>query len=398
VDLGKKQRDLLPKALDGFELIAEQPWPDPRSAWALVFEYETEGFLLAREMRVWRTQGPHVATLTLQGPGGAQRLRDQIFEAVARSFEARGGEIFEKATQTPLLPELEQNAGPPIDPQATQCKFPRVCMSVTVPRGWEAAPENGQAVLRRPGAEVRLRRVLEHGRDAGLWFEGKMKRLRDTEGALLIAWHQGTLPGGRLYAGVSYDETARSRAWSTSAVQRTLEVAIADRQLLEWSIRTPPSSFRDAQPLLQGIIAGAVLLDPAEWETCPAELWIDLTLHGPWDVQGPGTYTRMEPSFLLFQLSAAESHTPLALLRPRLLEGLRRATAARSSSEKESSGLFRNLEALRWEAQGKTAVRAIWVRSGESLFSCVLQGKEAAEVDELFRQAVEGLRLPGMRG
>lgn len=395
-DLGTKQRDLLAKALDDFELISEQPWPDPRSGWSLAFEYENEELLL-REMRIWRIRGPHVVALALQGPGGPHRLRDQIFEAVARSFEPRGDEVFEKAAQAPLLPDLEQGARPPVDPQAVRQKFPRVCVSLAVPRGWEAASEDGHALLRRPGVEVRLRRVLEHHPDPGLWFERKMKQLRDVEGALLIAWHQGTLPEGRLYAGVSYDETARSRAWSTAAVQRALEVAIAGRQLLEWSIRTPPSSFRDAQPLLQGLIAGAAFLDSAEWETRPAEPWAELPLRGPWDVQGPGTYTCLEPDFLLLQLSESESHASLEALRPRLLEGLRRATAARSNSEKESTGLFRNLEALRWEGQGKMAARAIWVRSGEKLFSCVLQGAKPERVEELFRQAVEGLRVPGMR-
>ena len=164
-----------------------------------------------------------------------------------------------------------------------------------------------------------------------------MKLLRDGEGSLVTAWSHGTLPEGRPYAAVAYDETARSRAWTTAAVQRTLEAAISDRQLIEWSIRCPSSAFRDAQAILQGVIASAELLDPSEWETCPPEPWIDLALKGPWEVEGPGTYVKKNGPFMLLQLAAQESHSPLEALRPRLLEGLRRATAVRRATSSSAA-------------------------------------------------------------
>jgi hypothetical protein len=393
-DHGKRQRDLLAEALEDFELVAEQPWPDPRSGWTLTFEYENDERLTSREMRVWRTQGPQLSALTLVGPGGSSRGRDQIFEAIARSFEARGGEAFARAERAPLLAALESGARPPLDPAARRERYPRVAISLAVPRGWDALAEGDAAVLRRSGFEIRVRRVLEHSNSADLWFERKMKQFRDGEGSLITAWSQGTIPEGKPYAAVSYDETARSRTWTTAAVQRTLEAALSDRLLLEWSIRAPSSSFRDAPDILQGVIATAEFLNPSEWELHPVEPWIDLTLQGSWEVEGPGTYVRSEP-FSLLQLSAQESHASLEALRPRLLDGLRRATAVRSSSEKESMGLLQGAEALRWEGEGRMAVRAIWVRAGDKLLSLVLQGRNAKEGEDLFRRGAKGIRKPG---
>jgi hypothetical protein len=397
VDHGKKQKELLTGALEDFELIAEQPWPDPRSGWALTFEYENEERLTSREMRVWRARGPQMVVLTLLGPGGPNRGRDQIFESIARSFEPRGGEAFAKAERMPLLTALESGACPPADPAAQRERFPRVAISLAVPRGWEAMAEGDQAVLRRSGLEIRARRVLEHANDASLWFERKMKQLRDDEGSLVMAWSQGTLPESRPYAAVAYDETARSRTWTTAAVQRTIAAAIADKQLVEWSIRCQPSSFRDAQAILQGIIASAEFLDPAEWETCLPEPWIDLTLKGPWEVEGPGTYVKTEGGFMLLQLAAQENHSSLDALRPRLLEGLRRAMSVRRSTEKESLGLFRGLDALRWGGEGRMGVRGIWLRASMELYSCTLSGTEPEAADQLFLQLVAGLQLPRVR-
>ena len=394
-DYGKRQRALLAEILVDFKLVAEQPWPDPRSGWALVFEYENEERLTSREMRVWRAQGPQLIALTLLGPGGPGRGRDQVFEAIARSFEPRGGEAFARTERTPLLAALESGIRLPADPAAARERFPRVTISMVVPRGWEAAAENGQAVLRRSGFELRARRVLEHSNKVGLWFERKMKQLRDSGGSLVMAWTQGALSEGCPYAAVAYDESARSRTWTTAAVQRTLEAAVSGRQLVEWSIRCPSSSFLDAQAILQGVIASAESLDPSDWETCPAEPWIDLTLKGHWEVEGPGTYAKADGAFVLLQLADQESHAPLEALRPRLLEGLRRAAAVRRPTEKQSTGLFKGLDALRWEGDGRLAVRAIWVRSGQRLYSCTLNGADPEETNELFRLAASGLTPPG---
>lgn len=398
-DHARRQKELLSRVFEDFELLREGPFPDARSAgYVVLFEYENEERLLSREMRIYRSQGLQVVSLTLLGEGGEDRVRDQIFDAVARSFESRGGEAFAKAERRPLLPGLEAEALPPADPTASRERFPRACISLGVPRGWEVLREEGLAVLKRSGAEIRLRRVLEHKNDAGIWFERKMKSLRDHPGSLVTAWSEGTLTGGRPYAAVLYDETGRTRSWNTAAVKRTLDVAIADRQLLEWSLQAPSSAFLDLQALLQGVIASTVFLDPAEWETCPVEPWLSLTLRGPWEAQGPGTYVHSEQADLLLQLGAVESHSPLETLRPRLLESLRRSyKVQKSASEKESLGLYRGLEALRWSGQGKRWVKGIWLRAEENLYSCVLQGRDAAKVDELLLQIVEGLRLPGMR-
>jgi hypothetical protein len=398
-DYARRQKELLAGALAEFELIREGPFPDARSGYALIFEYENEERLTSREMRIYRAQGLHVVILNLLGNGGEDRIRDQVFDAIARSFERRGDEPFERAERRPLLGALEGGALLASDPGAVREGFPRACVSLAVPRGWEARREEGSAVLHRSGVEIRLRRVLEHENYAGIWFERRMKRLRDSPGSQMSAWSDGTLTGGPPFVAVLYDETARGRSWNTAAAQRTLDVAVADRQLLEWSLRAPAgSSFHDQQAVLQSVIASAVFLDPAEWETCPLEPWIDLTLRGPWDVHGPGTYVHSQHADLLLQLGCVESHTSLEALRPRLLESLRRACKVqRSSTQMESLGLLRGLSALRWSGQGRMAVRAIWLRSEESLYSCVLQGRDGERLDELFLEAIEGMRLPGMR-
>jgi hypothetical protein len=400
-EYAQKQRDVLAQVYEDFQLVLEGPLSgtDPRSGAMLVFEYENEERLTSQEVRVFRVQGPQICTLTLLGPGGPSRSRDQVFDAIARSFEPRNADFFAKAEQTPLLGGLDQGVPPPPDPTALRETFPRACVSIPVPRGWEARRERDGVVFGRTGAEIRLRRILENGGSPNLWFASRMKELRDTPGSLVFTWNQAPLQDGRRHAAILSDETARSRSWTTAATPRTLDVMIADQQPLAWTLRAPSSSFQDLQAVLQGLIAGTIFLDPSEWETCPPEEWIDVTLRGPWKAEGPGTYSLFDDGgALILQLNRAESHSSLDTLRPRLLESLRRALKVqRNTAEVETPGLFRGLEALRYAGKGRMAVRAIWLRSGENLYSCTLIGSDPKRTDELFLQLVAGLRLPGMR-
>ncbi len=401
VDFVHKQRELVANVHEDFELLREGPLPgtDPRSGAMLVFEYENEDRLTSHEVRVFRVQGPQICTLTLLGPGGPSRSRDQVFDAIARSFEPRNADFFAKAQQASLLGGLDQGAPPPPDPTAFRETFPRACVSIPVPRGWEVRRERDGVVLGRAGTEIRLRRILENGGTPNLWFAGRVKELRDTPGSLVLTWNRAPLQDGRRHAAILSDETARSRSWTTAATPRTLDVMMADQQPLVWTLRAPSNSFQDYQTLLQGLIAGTVFLAPTEWETCPPEEWIDATLRGPWKAEGPGTYSLFDDGgSLLLQLNRAESHSSLDTLRPRLLDSLRRALKVqRNTTEVETLGLFRGLDALRYAGKGRMAVRAIWLRSGENLFSCTLSGSDPKRADELFRQLVAGLRLPGMR-
>jgi hypothetical protein len=402
-DYARKQRDLIAKIYEDFELIREvHPLGgDPRSGAVLIFEYENEERLTSREIRVFRVQGPQACILTLLGPGGPSRSRDQVFDAITRSFEIRGSDFFAKAQQAPLLSGTAEGAPFFSDPSAIREKFPRACVSLHVPQGWDVRRDGNLALLlsRDGRTEIRLRRILENEGSPSVWFAGRMKELRENPGSLVLTWNQGSLPDGRGHAAILSDETARSRSWTTAATPRTLDIMIADRQPFVWTLCSPSSSFQKIQITLQGLIAGVSFLDPSEWETCPPEKWIDVTLRGPWKVEGPGTYSLFDSgNVLLFQLSCVESHSSLETLRPHLLDSLIRAfKVQRNTFEIETLGLFRGLDALRYSGKGRMAVRAIWIRSGENLYSCTLSGSDPRRTDELFLQLVESLRLPGMR-
>jgi hypothetical protein len=269
---------------------------------------------------------------------------------------------------------------------------------LSVPRGWEVGrEENGTAVLLRGSSEIRLRRVLEHSGNPEVWFAETLQKLRKTPGSLILAYSRGVLGDGRHYAAILADDSGRARSWTTAATTRTLFVEIADKQPLEWTLRAPANSFNDTQAILEELIARAEFLDPEEWETCPAEGWIHQTLYGPWKVQGPGTYTHPEP-FVLLQLCRQENAPSLESLRPRFIDSLRRSfKVQRNSTEQETLGLFRGLEALRYHGKGQRAVRAIWVRSKADLYSCLLAGEDPNRTEELFLAVVDSLCLPEMR-
>lgn len=399
-DYASQQRKRFASAHGDLELVREGALPKSslQTGAFLIFEYENEDGLIFREMWIFRSQGPQVASLALLGPSGPNRFRDQVFEAIAQSFELRGSEFLAQAQSQPLLGGLTNLPSPTADPAHPLQKFPRACVALPVPKGWEVRREEGGAtVLLRSGSEIRLRRVLEHAGKPDVWFSETLQQLRATPGSLVLAYHHGALADGRRHAAILADESARSRSWTTAASSRVLRVEIADKQPLEWILRAPANALKDGQTVLEGLIAGLVFLDPAEWETCPAEDWVHLTLRGPWKVQGPGTYTHPEP-FLLLQLSRQESPATLESLRPRFLDSLRRSfKVQRHSTEQETLGLFRGLEALRYSGKGRTAIQAIWVRSEADLYSCLVTGADPKGAEELFLAVVEGLRLPRMR-
>lgn len=388
----KRDLDGVSRALEDFALVRQGPHP-PNGA-VLVFDFEDEERLTTREMRVYLARGAHLVTLTLQRPEEAPREYDAVFEEMARSFAITGDEFLAKLEPGPLFPI----ASPP-DPTASRRNFPRLCSTVGVPRGWEAREEGREVVLARTGAEIRLRRILEHAADPALWHEPALQELRATTGSLVLRSESGILPGDRPFAGILFDETARSRSWNTAATARTLAVAveIGPGVLLEARLKAPPASLPDLQGLLHGLLTGITLLPSAEWLTSPVEPWLDLTLTGPWKAEGPGTYTRLDGSPVILQTGQIESPAPLENLRPRLVEGLRKAhKVQRNSGEETSSGSLRGVEALRYSGRGKMAIRGLWLRAEGQLYSCVFQGASAPECEELVQRAAQGARVPGM--
>lgn len=394
---GKRQREALSKALEDFVLFREGPHPLPgtQSGYAIVFESEDEERMTTREMRVYLAHGAHLVTLALAGPEERRRDCEAVFDEVARSFAITGDGFLEKLEAGALFPHPSAR-----DPTASRRAFPRLCASLGVPRGWEAREEGPVAVLDHSGTEIRLRRVLEHGAEPALWHEAAMKRLRETEESLVLRSEKGTLPSGQPFAGLLFDETARSRSWNTAAVARILAVAVHldPAVLLEAVLKAPTAAMPDLQWIFQSLLASLKLLPPAEWQTSPVEPWLDLTLHGPWKADGPGTYTRLAGGApVILQLGRLESPASLENLRPRLVEGLRKAHKIQhNSGEETSTGLLRGVEALRYAGRGKMAVRGIWLRSEGYLHSCVFQGAKSEETEELFQQAVRGLRVVGL--
>lgn len=399
-DYARRQAELLPALYDRFELLREGPHRSdgPGDGHFLSFRFRSEESDRSLGKVIYLVQGPLVCDLTLTALDGPDPDRDRLFEAIGRTFSLRGVDHLARLEKGPLLstefhqPEVPAWPGP-------RRKFPRCCVSLPLPSGWEVADEDGQAVFRRGGTEIRMRRVLGSDGDVDGWFGDRMKELQETE-SLLLRSERGAIERGD-YAALLFEEKGAARRWNTAAVTRTLELFLGDEQPLLWSLYGKAEGFSAQLPLLEQLARAAEFLPPAEWETKLAEPWIDLTLKGPWRTEGPGLYVTMKPSFTSVFLMSHEEKSPIETMRPSLVDSVRKGSGVQEIyAENEVAGLWRGKDALSYTIEGFAegphvrGSRVAWFSSGGLVYGCVVHGTNAARVEKLFTSVVDGVRIP----
>ena len=399
-DYARRQVDLLPALYDRFELLSEGPHRSdgPGDGHFLAFRFRSEEGDRSLGKVIYLVQGPLVCDLTLTALDEPDPDRDRLFEAIGKTFSLRGVDHLARLEKGPLLsadfhqPDMPPWPGP-------RRKFPRCCVSLPLPSGWEVADEDGRAVFRRSGTEIRLRRVLGSDGDVDDWFKDRMKELQETE-SLLLRSEQGAIERGE-YAALLFEEKGAARRWNTAAVTRTFELFIGDEQPLLWSLHGKAEGFAQHLPLLEQLALAAEFLPPAEWETKLAEPWIDLTLKGPWRTEGPGVYVTMKPSFTCVYLVSQDEKHPLATIGPSVAESVRQSAGVQEVyTEEQSLGLWRDHEALHYSVEGFAdqphiqGTRSVWVSSGQTLYGGIVWGPDAFRVEKLHRQVAEALRIP----
>jgi hypothetical protein len=264
-----------------------------------------------------------------------------------------------------------------------------------VPSGWEAVEDDGDALLRRGAAEIRIHRDLNGHGDPGSWFSRRLKRLQDS-GDLLLNSEHGEVDRGS-YAAVLYEEKGVDRTWKTAATRRGFEVFLNDQQSLLCSLIASEGSFNDYRPLFESLIASAQFLDPEEWETKLQEPWIDYTLRGPWQAEATGVYANVTETPLFVHLSMEPTTFTLEKLEVSILESLRQGFHLKAGfAEHSTLGDWRQHEALHYAIDGcevksgrDVSVRATWLSKEQRLYGIFVRGAAAAPSEALSRSLLE---------
>lgn len=397
----KRQLELLPGMYEEMALVQEGAHTSggPGEGHFLFFRFENEEGDRALAKVIYLAHGPLVCELTLTGLDGPDRERDRLFEAIGKTFTLKDVDFLDKVSPAPLLSEVIRPPAGGAPWPGGRHKFPRCCVSLPLPSGWEVAEEDGTVIFRRRDAEIRLRRLLDSDGDVGAWRTRKMQHLQDTQ-SLVLGSEQGEVEAAE-YAAVLYEEKGAARRWTTAAIQRTLDIFWSGEQPLLWRLEAPATSFRDYQPLLESLAAAAAFLPPEEWELKLPEPWVDLTLRGPWRTEGSGVYVNPEPTFLAVYLVAQKADKPLGKLQPSLVQSVRDGAGLQEIySEEETLGLWRGRAALHYSVEGFTdedhvqGVRTVWTLAAETLYGGVIWGIDSLKVEKLHRQVVDALRLP----
>jgi hypothetical protein len=394
-----QQKEILPALYEEFELLAEGSHR-PEGAgegFTLTFRFldEEENNSLAQAFHL--IMGPLACQLVLSGPDRPDRERDRLFAAIAKTFVFRQVEFLAKAQSVALTSEILRT------PQSVAArgwqgvwrKFPRCCVSLLVPSGWDVIEEDGDALFRRGSTEIRLHRDLEGHGDPGNWFAHRMKIIQDS-GDLFLGSETGELERGP-YAAILYEEKGLGRTWRTAAITRSLELFLTDQQSLLWTLKAPEENFSDQRSLFESLIASAEFLDQVEWETKLVEPWLDYTLHGRWQAEGAGTYMTTWEKPAIVHLSFESNTLSLEKLQPYILNSVRKSFELREGFiERSIAGVWRQHEAYHYSLDGfdlesgaEVSVRAAWLEEGSRLYNIFVRGMDAGSTENLSRGLLE---------
>lgn len=395
----REQKPILAELYEGFELLQEGPQriEGPGEGYAIFFRYVDEEENPARGKMIFLTCGPQVCQFFLSGPDGDDPERDRLFEAIGKTFAFRGAESLAGAKAGGLtseilrMPQAEAAKGW----QGPWRKFPRCCVELPLPSGWEVAiDERDDVVFRRGNSEIRLHRELGENNEADVWFADRMRKLQEG-GDRLIGSEQGELDERGPFAAVLYEERGAVRTWKTAAVMRGLELFVNDQQPLVWTLRVTVSELSGLRVFFESLVAAARFLDSSEWETRTVEPWLDCILIGPWTSQGGGVYAResVPPTILI---TAREANTiPLADLREPIARSIdHKSMLSRISSQEEGLGPVGRHEGFYIYREGyadtglPASFRGTWIQAQGYLYSIVTVGARREEVLSTFSSAV----------
>jgi hypothetical protein len=397
----REQKPILAELYEGFELLQEGPQriEGPGEGYSIAFRYVDEEENPSRGRMTFFTCGPLVCQLFLSGPDGDDPERDRLFEAIGKTFEFRGGEFLAGAKAGDLtsevlrMPQVEAAKGWP----GPWRKFPRCCVELPLPTGWEVSvDERDDVVFRRGNAEIRLHRELGENNEADVWFADRMRRLQEG-GDRLLGSEQGEIDRGP-FAAVLYEERGAVRSWKTAAVLRGLDLFLDDRQPLVWSLRAPESGFSDLRTFFESLIAATSFLDLSEWETRIAEPWLEFTLKGAWEVQGEGVYALLAEEPLLLYLNREENSLPATRVQASIVESIKKGTDLRDDAKEETStGHWHGRDAFRYFLDGTSteskpvSIRTMWLFDDHWVHGVFVRGTEAEATSELFSGLAQGV-------
>lgn len=408
-DYAREQKPILAELFESFELLQEGPQriEGPGEGYSIFFRYVDEEENPARGKMIFFTCGPQVCQFFLSGPDGEDPERDRLFESIGKTFAFRGVDSLAEAKAGGLTSEIlrmtqaEAAKGWP----GPWRKFPRCCVELPLPSGWDVAvDERDDVVFRRGNAEIRLHRELGENNEADVWFADRMKKLQEG-GDRLIGSEQGELDERGPFAAVLYEERGAVRTWKTAAVMRGLELFVNDQQPLLWSLRAPEAGFADQRSLFESLITVAEFLPSEEWETKLVEPWINYTLRGPWQAEGPGVYASVqeEPTFVL--LSLEPTTFSVEKLQPSILESMRQGFQLyQGFTERSISGTWRKHDAFHYAVDGSAAdsgthvsIRAVWLVGLHRLFNIFVRGVDLEATEALSTGLLEAFEPPLVR-
>ena len=397
VEYADQQKEALPHLLQEFELVDEGPYQveGGRDGQFLRYRYYSDDGDTTIETRIVTTQGPLLCEMTLTGLDGPNEERDRLFDAIAKTLALHNTEFLSKPEPITLMPP--PNDTPTARPDGPRLEYPRACVSITPPHGWDFSQDEADVVLERSGATIRIHRLFGDRCDGNIWLKENMKELQGS-GSVLHATEEGELGEGATYAAVLCDPGGVERTWATAAESRALFVFVEDEVPIEWSIRCPKEAFAVFHPVVQDLILNAKILEPEMWQTKLVEPWTDLTLNGGWRSEGDGLYVNMDDGFVFLHLNALPSKVPLDHLSPAVVENVRGGFAT-IIDEDQALGQWHQMDSFRLSMEGehedgrRVHVRTVWIDFDGTIYSVMLQGTQKARADSLFNEVLEGLRI-----
>lgn len=387
----------LPDLFEECQLLGQGPiaMAEGRVGFALAFRYRDEDGDLRRQRRIYATSGPYVCELVAELPDGSTSCPEHWLDAIVGSLRLRGVEFC--AGARPLrLARLQAPVG---DVGELRQDSPFLGRSLVVPPGWEVADGGDGVLVRGPGAELGVQRVMGSDGDASEWFAARMGEAATT-GELVLGSRQWEDDVGGELAALLLDDRTR-RTWQSGAGRQSLEIFSGEPLPAVFRLVAEPARADEACPALLALLGGCRPLPPERWRTRAAEGWVHLVLDGGWHNPARGAYLLAAEKVVTLSLLAQPSPSPLGVLAEALL-GNARQSLERIDDEKANRGPLRGIEALsvrltgRGPMGGPARVRGLWLVADQILYSCLVQGADPDVVDNVQAGVARGLRLPGM--
>lgn len=387
----------LPDLFDECQLLSEGPiaLDEGREGFALAFRHRDEDGDLRRQWRVYTTSGPYACELVAELPDGSTSCPDRLLDAIVGSLRLRGVEFCAGASAL----RAEHLARPGGDSDEPRQDYPFLGRSLVMPAGWEVADGGDGVLLRGPGAELGVQRVMGCDGDASEWFAARVAEAA-TSGELVLESRQWEDSEGRELAALLLDDRTR-RTWSTGARRKSLEVFVGEPVPAVFRLVAEPARLEEARPALFALLGGSRALPGERWRTRAAEGWVRLVLEGPWHNPARGAYLLMAERVVTLSLLAQPSPSPLGVLAGALQRGARQGLG-RLDEETAARGPLRGIEAFSVRLRGvghmgdAVVVQGLWLVAGDVLYTCLTQGADLDLVDRVQAEVAAGLRLPGM--